>query len=65
MYSIILQTIFHKYQNKYHKINTSFVNTPDIRPLVKKLVLIILMRKAVYNNMRLITIIEIQNLPDH
>ena len=28
MYSIKLQTIFYKYQNKNHKINTSFVS-PD------------------------------------
>ena len=26
MYSIVLETIFHKYSNKNHKINTSFVN---------------------------------------
>ena len=32
MYSIELQTVFYEYQNKNHKINTSFVS-PGLRPL--------------------------------
>ena len=32
MYSIVSQTIFHEYQNKSHKINTSFVS-PVLQPI--------------------------------
>ncbi len=32
MYSIELQTVFYEYQNKNHKIDTSFVS-PGLRPL--------------------------------
>ena len=34
MYSIELQKFFYEYQNKNHKINTSFVR-PEFRPLTK------------------------------
>ena len=41
MYRIELQTIFYEYQNKNHKISTSFVST-SLRPLgAYKLVLIL------------------------
>jgi len=56
MYSIELQTIFHEYQNKNHKMNTTFFS-PGPRPSgLKKtgfnLIIFhfdILARKAVYN----------------
>ena len=56
MYSIELQTVFYEYQNKNHKIKTSFVST-GLRPVGANKTGF--NRKAVNNTMRLIYIIDL------
>ncbi len=57
MYGIELVTIFYKYENKNHKINTSFV-TPGLLSLranitsFSYIILFKYLRKDVYNTMR-------------